>query len=117
MFWLNLYYKGILFSALDQEDDKFVIRDCQETLLCLLGSIDSKNLSSWIVLCKEILTTCSGAAEDNQEEEKETDDDDAVFTKGKGGGHLYTFKQPKLFCGYRPHLLIYFDEMLYGSLY
>jgi len=73
---------GILFSALDQEDDKFVIRDCQETLLCLLGSIDSKNLSSWIVLCKEILTTCSGAAEDNQEEEKETDDDDAVFTKG-----------------------------------
>ena len=33
-------------------------------------------------MCKEILTTCSGAAEDNQEDEKETDDDDAVFTKG-----------------------------------
>ena len=35
----------------------------------------------------------------------------------KGRGHLNTFMQPKLFCGYRPHLLIDFDEMLYGSLY
>ena len=35
----------------------------------------------------------------------------------RGGGHLDTFTQPKLFCGYRPHLFTYFDEMLYGSLY
>ena len=63
---------GILFSALDQEEDKFVIKDCQETLLCLLGSIDSKNLSSWIVLCKEILTTSSSVSEDNKEEREET---------------------------------------------
>ena len=38
--------------------------------------------------------------------------------KSKGrGGHLATFTGPMLFCAYRPHLLIYFDEMLYGSLY
>ena len=34
-----------------------------------------------------------------------------------GGGHFDTFTGPMLFFGYRPHLLIYFDEMLYGSLY
>ena len=28
-----------------------------------------------------------------------------------------SFTQPILFCVHRPHLLIYFDEMLYGSLY
>ena len=35
----------------------------------------------------------------------------------KGGGHFDTFTGPMLFCGYRSHLLTYFDEMLYGSLY
>ena len=35
----------------------------------------------------------------------------------RGGGHFDTFTGPMLFCGYRPNLLIYFDEMLYGSLY
>ena len=30
----------------------------------------------------------------------------------KGGGHLYTFTQPKLFCGYKPYLFTYFGEML-----
>ena len=35
----------------------------------------------------------------------------------RGGGHYATFTRPKLFCGYRPHLLIDFDEILYGSLY
>ena len=34
----------------------------------------------------------------------------------KGGGHFDTFTGPMLFSGYRPHLLIYFDVMLYGSL-
>ena len=75
---------GILFSALDQEEDNLVIKDCQETLLCLLGSIDPINLSSWIILCKEILTTSSSVNDDsNKDEREETDDDDAVFTKGE----------------------------------
>ena len=34
-----------------------------------------------------------------------------------GGGHFTTFTGPMLFFAYRPHLLIYFDEMLYDSLY
>ena len=43
------------------------------------------------------------------------DENHCIFTKG--GGQFDTFTGPMLFCGYRPHLLIYFDEMLYGSLY
>ena len=35
----------------------------------------------------------------------------------KGRGNFDTFTGPMLFFGYRPHILIYFDEMLYGSLY
>ena len=31
--------------------------------------------------------------------------------KTKGGDHLYTFKGPKLLCGYRPHLLIDSDQI------
>ena len=34
----------------------------------------------------------------------------------EGGGHFDTIKGPILFCGYRPHLLIDFDDMLHGSL-
>ena len=83
---------GIIFSALDQEEDKYVVKDCQETLLCLLGSIDSKNLSSWIVLCKEILTTSSSVNDDNKEEREETDDDDAVFTKSEDSSNQAMLK-------------------------
>ena len=39
-----------------------------------------------------------------------------IGIKGRGG-HLYTFTGSMLFCGYRPHLLIHFDEMLYCCLY
>ena len=37
--------------------------------------------------------------------------------KIKGGDHFTSFTGPILFFVHRPHLLIYFDEMLYGSLY
>ena len=41
-----------------------------------------------------------------------------IVIKGEDrGGHFYTFKGPFLLSGYRPHLFIDFDQMLYGSLH
>ena len=39
------------------------------------------------------------------------------YTFMQGGDHSATFTRPKLFCGYRSHLLIDFDEKLYGSFH
>ena len=74
---------GILFSVLDQEEDPKVVSDCCETLQCLLGSLASENLTSWLNLCKEILTTSSDTQEETKEDREETDEDDATFTKGE----------------------------------
>ncbi|XP_023347268.1 HEAT repeat-containing protein 5B [Eurytemora carolleeae] len=74
---------GILFSTLDQEEDKQVLRDCEETLLSLLGNLASENLSSWLNLTKEILTTSSDIQEERKEDREEVDEDDATFTKGE----------------------------------
>jgi len=78
---------GMLFSLLDTEDDDQVVKHAQETITSVLIEIAADNLSSWLSLCKEILTVSVDAGEDkkdNDHDDNEDDDDDDVqFTGGQ----------------------------------
>ena len=79
---------GMLFSLLDSEEDSLMMKHAQETITSILMEMAADNLSSWLSLCKEILTVSVDAEEtaepaDNDHDENEDDDDDDIeFTKG-----------------------------------
>ena len=82
---------GMLFSLLDTEDDSLVIKYAQETITSVLVEMAADNLSSWLGLCKEILTVsvdASGASEGvidtaDDDNDDNDDDDDVEFTGGQ----------------------------------
>jgi len=73
---------GMLFSLLDQEEDPLVIKYAQETITSILIAMSADNLTSWLSLCKEVLTVSVETGNDN-EEDKDDDGDDVEFTHGE----------------------------------
>jgi len=73
---------GMLFSLLDQEEDSLVIKHAQETITSILIAMSADNLTSWLSLCKEVLTVSVDSANDN-EDDKDDDGDDVEFTHGE----------------------------------
>lgn len=78
---------GVLFSMLDTETDARLIKDIHDTLTSMLQMLAADNLSSWLGLCKDILTIAAEStnAEDelslnaNDGEDVEDDDDQTEF--------------------------------------
>ena len=75
---------GMLFSLLDQEEDEVVMRHAQQTITSILVTMASTSLSTWLSLCKEVLTVSVDAAtEGSGADERDEDDDNAEFTHGE----------------------------------
>ena len=76
----------MLFSLLDTEDDDQVVKHAQETITSVLIEMAADNLSSWLSLCKEILTVSVDSVEESKTDHddiEDDDDDDAEFTGGQ----------------------------------
>merc|ERR1719339_560613 len=75
---------GMLFSLLDQEEDEVVMRHAQQTITSILVTMASTSLSTWLSLCKEVLTVSVDAVtEGSGADERDEDDDNAEFTHGE----------------------------------
>ena len=93
---------GLLFSLLDTEEDPLVTKHAQETVTSILVDTAADNLSSWLGLCKEILTVSvesvaaggGGDVEERDQEEGGEDDDDVEFTSGPDSSSVATL-QPR----------------------
>ncbi|EDV91239.1 HEAT repeat-containing protein 5B isoform X2 [Drosophila grimshawi] len=84
---------GLLFSMLDTETDAEMLKNIHDTLTSMLQMLAADNLSSWLSLCKKVLTVAveSGISSEEQAnlvgatdtasksgagEQQQTDDDD-----------------------------------------
>jgi len=86
---------GILFSLLDQEEDQCIVRNTQHTLTSMLSAMASDNLTTWLHLCKEVLTVASNKEEEGEDkEDDEGGDDDTEFTHGDDTNNV-NFVQPR----------------------
>ena len=75
---------GMLFSLLDQEEDEVVMRHAQQTITSILVTMAATSLSTWLSLCKEVLTvSVDVVTEGCAADEREEDDDNAEFTHGE----------------------------------
>ena len=51
---------GVLFSMLDTETDRQLIKEIHDTLTSMLQILAANNLSPWLSLCKDVLTVATG---------------------------------------------------------
>ena len=51
---------GVLFSMLDTETDRQLIKEIHDTLTSMLQILVAENLSPWLSLCKDVLTIATG---------------------------------------------------------
>ncbi|XP_014227190.1 HEAT repeat-containing protein 5B isoform X3 [Trichogramma pretiosum] len=84
---------GVLFSMLDTETDRQLIKEIHDTLTSMLQILVASNLSPWLSLCKDVLTiatessllddavnaTAEEQVVDNENVDTEGDDDQAEF--------------------------------------
>ncbi|CAB0029572.1 unnamed protein product [Trichogramma brassicae] len=84
---------GVLFSMLDTETDRQLIKEIHDTLTSMLQILVASNLSPWLSLCKDVLTiatessllddavnaTAEEQVVDNENVDAEGDDDQAEF--------------------------------------
>ncbi|XP_048732912.2 HEAT repeat-containing protein 5B-like isoform X5 [Ostrea edulis] len=73
--------EGLLFGMMDTEIDGKLISDVQDTLISLLQSLATQNLTRWLLLLKGVLSSStdagsSGPLESGTLDNKEKDDDD-----------------------------------------
>lgn len=54
---------GVLFGMLDTETDHQLVSDIHDTLTSMLQALAEDNLSQWLSLCKEVLTSSAGRKE------------------------------------------------------
>jgi len=73
---------GMLFSLLDQEEDALVSSLAQQTVTSILVTMAATSLSTWLALCREVLTVSVEAVEGGEEREDEGDDN-TEFTHGE----------------------------------
>lgn len=66
---------GVLFAMLDTESDLVMIKNIHDTILSMLQMLAADNLSTWLSMCKRVLTVAS-ESEMNAEALKDEDDDD-----------------------------------------
>ena len=76
---------GMLFSLLDQEEDEVVMRHAQQTITSILVTMAATSLSTWLTLCKEVLTVSVDAVNEGSgaDEPEDPDDDYKGFTNGE----------------------------------
>ncbi|XP_061173824.1 HEAT repeat-containing protein 5B-like isoform X2 [Saccostrea echinata] len=73
--------EGLLFGMMDTENDGKLISDVQDTLISLLQSLATQNLTRWLKLLKGVLsassdTSSSGPLESAPDNKEKDDDDD-----------------------------------------
>jgi hypothetical protein len=85
---------GMLFSLLDQEEDAVVTRQAQQTVTSILVTMAASHLSTWLGLCREVLTVSVDSAGDGDGKDAEEDDDNAEFTHGEDTSSVATV-QPR----------------------
>lgn len=52
--------EGLLFGMMDTETDGKLISDVQDTLISLLQSLATQNLTRWLLLLKGVLSASTG---------------------------------------------------------
>ncbi|XP_050406917.2 HEAT repeat-containing protein 5B isoform X1 [Patella vulgata] len=81
--------EGTLFGMLDTEIDEQLVSDVQDTIVSLLQTLATANLSRWIKLLKDVLsastdTTSAGTQDDDggagDKDDDDDENDDATFT-------------------------------------
>ncbi|EDW83833.1 uncharacterized protein Dwil_GK13824, isoform A [Drosophila willistoni] len=72
---------GVLFSMLDTETDPEMLKNLHDTLTSMLQMLAADNLSSWLSLCKKVLTV----AVEGSLQTEETIAADAKDAAGQGG--------------------------------
>ncbi|XP_022329177.2 HEAT repeat-containing protein 5B-like isoform X3 [Crassostrea virginica] len=73
--------EGLLFGMMDTETDGKLISDVQDTLISLLQSLATQNLTRWLLLLKGVLSASTdsgstGPLESIHQDNKDKDDDD-----------------------------------------
>lgn len=73
--------EGLLFGMMDTETDGKLISDVQDTLVSLLQSLATQNLTRWLLLLKGVLSASTdsgstGPLESGLQDNKDKDDDD-----------------------------------------
>ena len=52
--------EGALFAMLDQENDRKMMSDVQDTLISMLQALAAENLRRWLTLIKDVLQASTG---------------------------------------------------------
>ncbi|KAK3093785.1 hypothetical protein FSP39_020183 [Pinctada imbricata] len=80
--------EGVLYGMMDTETDGKLISDVQDTLVSLLQSLATKNLTRWLLLLKDVLSastdTTSSVQEGEGDQEDKDDDEDQDEDAGIG---------------------------------
>ncbi|XP_070142807.1 HEAT repeat-containing protein 5B isoform X1 [Drosophila kikkawai] len=105
---------GLLFSLLDTETDVEMLRNIHDTLTSMLQMLAADNLSSWLSLCKNVLTVAvegglnddpaggdpnkgkdAGGAEQEEEDEEEEYADDVTEYRAEENTSTHPAVQPR----------------------
>ncbi|KAH8251598.1 hypothetical protein KR038_002670, partial [Drosophila bunnanda] len=105
---------GLLFSLLDTETDVEMLRNIHDTLTSMLQMLAADNLSSWLSLCKNVLTVAvegglnddpaggdpnkgkdTGGAEQEEEDEEEEYADDVTEYRAEENTSTHPAVQPR----------------------
>ncbi|KAH8281039.1 hypothetical protein KR054_007842, partial [Drosophila jambulina] len=105
---------GLLFSLLDTETDVEMLRNIHDTLTSMLQMLAADNLSSWLSLCKNVLTVAvegglnddpaggdpnkgkdAGGAEQEEDDEEEEYADDVTEYRAEENTSTHPAVQPR----------------------
>ncbi|XP_020817487.1 HEAT repeat-containing protein 5B isoform X5 [Drosophila serrata] len=105
---------GLLFSLLDTETDVEMLKNIHDTLTSMLQMLAADNLSSWLSLCKNVLTVAvegglnddpaggdpnkskdAGGAEQEEEDEEEEYADDVTEYRAEENTSTHPAVQPR----------------------
>ncbi|XP_033164377.1 HEAT repeat-containing protein 5B isoform X2 [Drosophila mauritiana] len=104
---------GLLFSLLDTETDAEMLRNIHDTLTSMLQMLAADNLSSWLSLCKNVLTVAvegglnddpaageqskskEAGGEDDEEDEEEEYADDVTEYRAEENTSTHPAVQPR----------------------
>ncbi|KAH8243996.1 hypothetical protein KR032_012050, partial [Drosophila birchii] len=105
---------GLIFSLLDTETDVEMLRNIHDTLTSMLQMLAADNLSSWLSLCKNVLTVAvegglnddpaggdpnkgkdAGGAEQEEEDEEEEYADDVTEYRAEENTSTHPAVQPR----------------------
>ncbi|XP_055847565.1 HEAT repeat-containing protein 5B isoform X1 [Episyrphus balteatus] len=95
---------GVLFGMLDSESDSEMIKNIHDTITSMLQMLASDNLSSWLSLCKNVLTVAVETSTDetqkvelvdDNEDDNENDDDDVTEYHAEENTSTHPAVQPR----------------------